>query len=442
MFFSSVVVCRWQGIVPCKTEKMSEVMVEMVTTQLLSVEKTFKRLDPRRVADLLAPEVPKLTKKIGGDLFPKWLLNLPEMVVFGLPLKNLEMLNFFNRRFIMDFTVDMQNNIDKCIDLRNCVVEQMLLDRSLLGKLFQKVGSEELSFLTNSGLWFGFMLGIIQMIIALFYDNPWSLSIGGTIVGLATNWLALKWIFEPVHPTKIGPWIVQGKFLRRQDAVSKEFSTFFATKILTSEKLWHSILTNPGTSPFFNALFSKHLAKFIGTVTGGLAIKPEPEVINLACERAIKKLPEHIGVLHEYVDETLGLQETLCTQMKAMSAEKFERVLHPIFEEDELTLIVAGGILGFLAGLVQQGLETGAIVLPSVKTVLAYFKTMPGRIRHLPGRIGAGFTALVALAKQRGMRGSSNDSEEGLHKLDDKNPDDIIDADESISRTDPTPEPI
>jgi len=383
-----------------------------------------------------------LTKKIGGDLFPKWLLNLPEMVIFGLPLKNLEMLNFFNRRFIMDFTVDMQNNIDKCINLRNCVVEQMLQDRSLLGKLFQKVGSEELSFLTNSGLWFGFMLGIIQMVIALFYDNPWSLSIGGTIVGLATNWLALKWIFEPVHPTKIGPWIVQGKFLRRQSAVSKEFSNFFANKILTSEKLWHSILTDPGTSPFFNALFSKHLAKFIGTVTGGLAIKPEPEVINLACERAIEKLPEHIGVLHEYVDETLGLRETLCTQMQAMSAEKFERVLHPIFEEDELTLIIAGGVLGFLAGLVQQGLETGAIVIPSMKVILAYIKTMPGRIRHLPGRVGAGLTALVALTKRRGERGSPNDLEQDPNKIVDDDADDIVDADEPISSPDPTPRPI
>ena len=34
--------------------------------------------------------------------------------------------------------------------------------------------------------------------------------------------------------------------------------------------------------------------------------------------------------------------------------------LHPIFEEDELTLIIAGGFLGFAAGLVQQGIETGA----------------------------------------------------------------------------------
>jgi hypothetical protein len=50
--------------------------------------------------------------------------------------------------------------------------------------------------------------------------------------------------------------------------------------------------------------------------------------------------------------------------MMAMTSMQFERVLHPIFEEDETTLILAGGGLGFLAGLVQQLLSTKAIVLP------------------------------------------------------------------------------
>lgn len=90
-------------------------------------------------------------------------------------------------------------------------------DRSLLGKLFKISGKDELIFLVDSGLWFGFLLGIIQLAVALYWDNPWTLSIGGLIVGLATNWLALKWIFEPVNPLKIGPVVLQGLFLRRQN---------------------------------------------------------------------------------------------------------------------------------------------------------------------------------------------------------------------------------
>lgn len=188
----------WQGIVPCKTRTMSETMVNMVTTQLLSVPKLFKRLNPRRMADLLAPEVPKIVHEVMADIAPSWIASVPKDMYCGLTQRNRELLQHLNHKFLIGFAKDIQGNVVKVFSVRNCVVDQMLQDRTMLGKLFQKCGSKELQFLTDSGLWFGFLLGILQMLVALFWENPWSLSIGGLIVGFATNWLALKWIFEPV----------------------------------------------------------------------------------------------------------------------------------------------------------------------------------------------------------------------------------------------------
>ena len=81
------------------------------------------------------------------------------------------------------------------------------------------------------------------MVVWLFYDNPWTLTIGGTIVGLLTNWLALKCIFEPVEPVYLfGRFKLQGLFLQRQLEVSGEFSDHLASKVLTSEKIWNNML--------------------------------------------------------------------------------------------------------------------------------------------------------------------------------------------------------
>jgi len=382
----------WQGIVPTKTVKMSETLVEMVTSQLLSVQEVFGRLDPRKIAKLLGPEVPKLTKSIASDILPKvfgrpMVEEAAEAAVMGLPGRALEIISHFNRRFLIGFTKDMQANIGDLLNLRNCVVEQMMADRSLLGKLFQRCGSAELKFLTDSGLWFGFLLGLIQMVVALFWDNPWSMSIGGTIVGYATNWLALKWIFEPVNPMKIGPFVFQGLFLTRQKEVSAEFANFFSNNVLTSEKIWHSILTDPSTSPNFQALFATHLKKFINRVTMGLALRPEPEVLNLAARKAVEKLPSHVGVLHGYIDKTLGLEASLRVKMEGMTSLQFERVLHPIFEEDELTLILAGAALGFVAGYIQQLLSTGQLTLPTRVEAREFVCSVPGRVRRIPGRV-------------------------------------------------------
>jgi len=371
----------WQGIVPCKTRKMSETMVNMVTTQLLNVQEVFRRLDPKKCAELLAPEVPKLGQGILDESFPPWLAQFPNTVFDGLPTETVEWLRVKNLRFLRGLTIGMQDNIDSLLSVKNCVVNQMMKDRSLLGILFKKCGQAELDFLTNSGLWFGFLLGLIQMAVALFWDNPWTLSVGGCIVGLATNWLALKWIFEPVNPTKFGPFVLQGMFLKRQKEVAEEFSSFFAKNVLNSKELWNSILTDPETQPHFHKLFTTHLIKFASSVTSALQVDIDPGMMSSAAKSAIEKFPNHIHVLHDYVNEQLGLRETLRVSMEAMSSVQFERVLHPIFEEDELTLIIAGGALGLIAGLIQQGLETGSLKLPKFKEVVAFFKSLPRRIR-------------------------------------------------------------
>jgi uncharacterized membrane protein YheB (UPF0754 family) len=77
-------------------------------------------------------------------------------------------------------------------------------------------------------------------------------------------------------------------------------------------------------------------------------------LIDEVCRKVVEKLPEHIHVLHEYTDATLGLKELMRERMKLMTPQEFERVLHPIFEQDELTLIISGAVLGAAAGYIQQ----------------------------------------------------------------------------------------
>ena len=116
-------------------------------------------------------------------------------------------------------------------------------DKNILVNLFKKVGSKELSFLVNSGWYFGFGLGLIQMVAWLFCRAWWTLPLGGMVVGLATNWIALKFIFEPVDPIFIFGRKLQGLFLRRQNEVSAEFSEYMTKNVLTSEELWNTMLT-------------------------------------------------------------------------------------------------------------------------------------------------------------------------------------------------------
>ena len=63
--------------------------------------------------------------------------------------------------------------------------------------------------------------------------------------------------------------------------------------------------------------------------------------------------PQELPRLHGYVDETLALKPTLKDNLRKLTPAEFERVLHPVFEEDELTLILIGTALGGIAGAAQ-----------------------------------------------------------------------------------------
>jgi uncharacterized membrane protein YheB (UPF0754 family) len=289
-------------------------------------------------------------------MIPGWVFDLAERAVPALPSATLGEVSAVISSYLAGFVTLLQAQVDAVIDLKELVVTAMCTDRVVLVDLFRQCGAKELDFLVNSGVFFGFFLGLIQMVVWCFYSNPWSITFGGLVVGLATNWLALKCIFEPVEPIFIGPFKIQGLFLQRQHEVSGTFSDYLTSKVLKSEHIWDNML-HGAKGPEFNAMLETYTKDFVlkecaerGMSTDGLDVT----LIEDVARKVAEQLPEHIHVLHEYTDSTLGLQELMRERMKLMTPQEFERVLHPIFEQDELTLIISGGVLGALAGYLQQ----------------------------------------------------------------------------------------
>ena len=69
--------------------------------------------------------------------------------------------------------------------------------------------------------------------------------------------------------------------------------------------------------------------------------------------RIREELPKGVPHLYELTDDELDLRPLMRDEMRALPCAEFERVLHPVFEEDELTLILIGTALGGIAGAAQ-----------------------------------------------------------------------------------------
>lgn len=316
----------WQGIVPTKVKKMSARLVDVVTRKLLSMPEAFSRLNAAQLAVLLEPTVIESIEK-----------QVPDGRTYTRTLRPLL------RGILIEIVRSMQRDITEVLDLGEVVSSAFLRDKVLLGELFQQAGKKELEFLVNSGLGFGFFLGIFQMLLWIALPNGWVLPVGGALVGYVTNWVAIKLIFEPVEPTPVGPLVLQGLFEKRQKEVSEIFADFLAQRVLTSQRLIDEMASGR-LQENFRQLVRKQVPALV------------PDTVVDAAVAGFQSLSQEPSThpVHAYVDEKLGLRDTLNERLQSLSCAEFENLLHPVFQEDELTLIIAGGVLGFAAGLAQQ----------------------------------------------------------------------------------------
>jgi uncharacterized membrane protein YheB (UPF0754 family) len=316
----------WRGVVPARRHKMASTMVDVTISRLLSITEVFAQLEPGAMAAILCTVVQDVV--LGG--WVPW-----------------PVLNFFLHRV----SADMIKNIEGIINIKDLVVRGLTTDPRVLGDFFQRVGSKELSFLVSSGTYFGFLLGLAQMVQWMIYPKNWTLPVGGAVVGYVTNWIALKWIFEPLYPTKVGPFVLQGLFLRRQKEVSLEFSTYISEKVLNSQEVWKAVMTEPSQQKF-GQIISRNVPFMSGARLGAVMSRLKGTLVTGG--GVVTSAAAASGqLLHKYTDAKLGLKELLVERMNKLSPAEFEQVLHPIFQADEMILIVAGGVLGFMAGGLQ-----------------------------------------------------------------------------------------
>ena len=198
---------------------------------------------------------------------------------------------------------------------------------------------------------FGTELGNVQWSILIFF---------GLLVGLATNWIALKIIFYPLEPVNFGLFKIQGLFIKRQKEVAAVYSSIVADNILTMSNIFDNIVRGYATEKLTEVI-RKHIDKAVDDAVGTsknlfefMAGKNRIDIAkNIATYRFMEELPVSIRNVFDYAEEALEVDVTLKEKMQELSPVEFEGFLHPVFEADEWKLILVGGCLGAIAGAMQ-----------------------------------------------------------------------------------------
>ncbi|MGI8633111.1 MAG: DUF445 domain-containing protein [Solirubrobacterales bacterium] len=351
---------KWQGVIPAKAAKMGSISVDTGLAKLGDMEEFYAELDPERIAEHIVAhsrqDIRELTEQtirrehpsLWGDLGPELREEVHTRVQSQLP------------EIMHDITAAIGEHIDQLMDLKLMVVRHMGENPILCNRIFSDVGEREFRFIVYSGGAFGFVLGLVQMGAYIAFPFFWILPVFGAFVGYATNWLALNIIFRPVRPRKVGPFTIQGLFLRRQDEVAETYASIITDDVLTMRHLAQELMHGPKndrTRELMRSRLRPSIDEALGQVQPAVRLavgSREYDAVRDELAVAAVEPAEDALTDPEFNEERSAvLRGLMAKRMAALPATDFAELLRSAFEEDEWQLIAVGSVLGLFAGILQ-----------------------------------------------------------------------------------------
>ena len=156
----------------------------------------------------------------------------------------------------------------------------------------------------------------------------------GAFIGWGTNWLALKMLFRPVKPLKIGPWSIQGVIPKRQDALARNLGEMVERELVSHHDLAKA-LGSPALLDALRPVVQSEAKRFADERLPGLhpmvamfltqGMKDKvAEMLSTELEAMIPRLATGAG---EALETQLPVRDLVRAKVEAMSPKTMEDML-------------------------------------------------------------------------------------------------------------------
>ena len=348
----------WQGLVPANAVRLARALHELISTKLLRLKEVFSEEEVDEILEegeeRLRAKTSEAIEKMAATHFKDMWDSLPESgrtMVIETAFSQVKGLSRDLLRRLVD-------DVETLIDLEGMVMEAARTRRKLMARIFSEVGKDEFRFIERSGLYFGFLFGLVQLGIWIFYPAWWVLPFFGFMVGYATNWVALKLVFEPREPKRVLGLELQGLFHKRQNQVAADFSAMVTEHVLTDEALFEQMTRDASRARILEAV-REEASKVMVTYRENplIATMVSDNLAEQIEEAAMAEIEAELlrpdGMLGAIAAKSKAIRETLKRRLASLDPKPFEGVLRPAFQQDEWKLIIAGAALGLGAGTLQ-----------------------------------------------------------------------------------------
>jgi uncharacterized membrane protein YheB (UPF0754 family) len=349
----------WQGIVPSRADKMASIATDKAVLKVGSMHDFYREFEPERIAEHLATvaraEIRGIVTRIMEVEHPDLWRDLPSQLKDAVFVRIEAQLP----QIVRELTDQLGEHIDQLIDPKLMIMRYFRDDPALMNSIFLEMGKKELTFMKRSGFYFGLPLGLLLCLVVHAFPRWWVLPVGGIVIGYIVNFVAVWAVFEPIEPRRIGPFTLQGLFLKRQPEAGACFAGIIADRIITIENVGDELLHGPRsdrTHQMLVGVLEPAADKAIGPARGAVRVA----LGTRQYDRIRASLADEVTTLSSAFDDAeLNSQMSakigafVGRQMATLSPHDFAELLRSAIHDDEWLLFLHGAVLGLGAGLLH-----------------------------------------------------------------------------------------
>jgi uncharacterized membrane protein YheB (UPF0754 family) len=357
----------WQGIIPSRSARMGTIAAEKGIAKIATEREFYEEFDPERIATHMVTnskdEMRELTEDVFREEYPELWHNTPT------PVRELVHARVQERlpRIADEITDEIGDNIDELLDINLMITNHLDENPELLNRLFLEVGDRELKFIINSGFLIGGLLGCLTIPLFLYIESDLVLPVAGILVGYATNWIALKIIFLPIEERRVGPFRLQGLFIKRQPEAAEKYAEIVADEIVTIGNVAENLMygsQSDRTRKMIRDSIRPEVDRAVGIAGPAIRLttgsEQYEEVRETFASESVDRTIEPLQDPEFNEERSEAIRQLITDRIKSLDPRDFVGLLRPAFVEDEWMLILLGAVLGFVAGWIQLAVVTAA----------------------------------------------------------------------------------
>lgn len=367
----------WQGIVAAKAGKISGVIVDQTLSKLGSLEEFFAAMDPEELADCITDAIDQNLESLIDEIMTEQRGALWRHTPYAIKRRVYAHAHEQIPALMKGLVLDLTYHVEDLVDMRRMIVARMQADRRLMVDMFLRIGKKEIRFIWKVSAVIGFGFGVLQMVLFYIVPQHWTVPFFATVWGALTNWIAIWMVFNPVEPVSVKmpkvfeftdkPWHIkpmvprmgeyrwQGGFMKRQAEVSEVFAKIVVKELVTLENIMNEMMYGFRANDT-RALMKKHLYTLLESpvVAATLKVGMDKDQIDEFKDAILDKSID--ATMRPIRDPKLNdsrankIYGLFKARLLDLTPQEFQNLLRPAFKEDEMTLVILGGITGFLAG--------------------------------------------------------------------------------------------